>query len=129
MNHRNLIFRKIKRRIKHIRIALFKNKSIFGLIYFCFILVSCDCWTEGSGIVIDSITKIPLDSVVAKSYIKEVADKRYRSEMLTDSTGKFDGSTGNTGRCVDLVIELTKSGYYTRTITNPENDTIQLIKK
>ena len=87
----------------------------------------------GNGIVVDNDTKLPLDSVVAKSYIDKVSSKSDESEMITDSTGHFTGNTGLAGGgfsgCPDIVIELSKKGYKTKAITNPKNDTIKLIKE
>jgi hypothetical protein len=100
---------------------------ILGIIL-CFLSIRCDCWTDGNGVVIDSITNQPLDSVVAKSYIEKVTEEYYHMEMITDSTGKFNGTTGNTGKCADIVIVLSKKGYTTTTVTNPKNDTIKMIK-
>ena len=92
---------------------------------------SCDCISEGHGVVVDSATSLPLDSVVAKSYMDKVRDNAYEGEMVTDATGEFTGSTGLTGGvfgCPDLVIEFSKTGYETKAVTNP-NDTIRLVKK
>ena len=103
--------------------------TIAFLVYSCFLLNSCDCWTSGNGVVIDKITNKPLDSVIAKSYIDNVKDDSYVCEMYSDTNGKFYGSTGNTGSCQDLVIVLSKTGYKSATITNPQKDTIRLEKE
>lgn len=104
-------------------------------ILFSFLLTSggCDCVVDGNGIVVDSETNLPLDSVVVKSYVDKVKNSTCESEMITDSTGKFSGSTGLTGGgfsgCPDLVVELSKNGYLTTSFTNPYNDTVKLIKE
>jgi hypothetical protein len=101
------------------------------LFLFFITLTSCDCITEGYGVVVDSDTNLPLDSVVAKSYINKVKAHAYEGEMLTDETGTFSGSTGLTGGffgCPNLVVEFSKNGYNTLEVTNP-HDTIRLIKK
>ena len=106
------------------------------MILFAFLIIfsmnGCDCITDGNGVVVDSETNLPLDSVVAKSYIDYGKRKSYENEMTTDSLGNFTGSTKMTGGffgCPDLEIELSKSGYITKKVTNPYSDTIKLIKE
>jgi hypothetical protein len=92
-------------------------------------LVSCEGITEGDGYVFDARTKKPLDSVLVKSYRKNGWRKIFQSEMITDSTGYFFGTTGLTGcsgDCPDLVIEFVITGYSNREIINPNKDTVYL---
>lgn len=112
------------RKPQHSKIFLIPTIFVLGII-----VTSCDCWRFGSGVVVDRHTNKPLDSVFAKSYVHKIDTSSYRSTMSTDSTGQFSGSTGNTGFCQDLVIELSKNGYYTQTVTNPTKDTIRLQRK
>jgi hypothetical protein len=94
-------------------------------------IVSCDCVTDGNGIVVDAHTGLPLDSVIVKSYVNRVNDRFFQSQMVTDSTGEFSGSTGLTGGffgCPDLVIELSKGGYVSTKIKNPNNASVRLTK-
>lgn len=98
-------------------------------VYLLFLLTGCDCWNCGNGIVVDSITLKPVKGVTAKSFGRKVSDKSYYVEMVTDSTGKFEGTTGNTGFCHDLIIELSKTGYKTTTIRNPNDITVRLEKE
>lgn len=114
------IFLKFIKDLKQIKYLIFYGLFLFN--------ISCDCWTDGNGVVVDSITKQPLDSVIAKSYVEEVNANSFYYEMITDSTGQFEGTTGNTGNCKDLVIELSKIGYIDVTITNPIDDTIKMSK-
>ena len=93
------------------------------------LLTSCDCWNTAEGIIVDSTTGQPMDSVVVKSYINKVRERSFNMEMITDSTGYFYGSTGNTGRCTDLIIEFSKEGYKTNYFSNPSIDTIELVKE
>jgi len=94
-----------------------------------FQITSCDCWTFGDGVVVDSITNLPLDSVSAKSFIEYVNDQPPVMEFITDSTGVFEGTTGNTGKCRDLIIELSRKGYTTKIVVNPNYDTIRMTKE
>ena len=102
--------------------------NFFGF-FLCLIILSCDCYTEGNGVVMDKLTNQPIDSVVAKSYIGKVHTDNYAQEMITDESGQFYGTTGNTGRCIDLLIELSKKGYFPVEVTNPMDDTIRLIRE
>ncbi len=110
------------------------NKRVVRtLIYVGIFLIasSCDCVTDGSGIVVDADTGLPLDSVIVKSYVNKVKDRFFQSQMVTDSSGEFIGSTGLTGGflgCPDLVIELSKDGYISTTIKNPNNASVRLEK-
>ena len=98
-------------------------------IFLLFLLTGCDCWNCGNGIVVDSVTLKPVEGVTAKSFVRKVSDKSLYTEMVTDSTGKFEGTTGNTGFCQDLIIELSKTGYKTTTIRNPNEITVRLEKE
>jgi hypothetical protein len=108
------------------------NLTMLFAFLIIFSINGCDCITDGNGVVVDSETNLPLDNVVAKSYIDYGKRKSFESEMTTDSLGIFTGSTNMTGGffgCPDLEIEISKSGYITKTVTNPYNDTIKLIKE
>ena len=106
-----------------------KTTSLLAALALAILLQACDCWPYGDGIVIDSSTRRPLDSVSIKAYLSEVASDHLRSEMTTDSTGTFQSSGGNTGFCKDLIIVFTKPGYRQQTFSNPLKDTIRLVKE
>jgi hypothetical protein len=76
------------------------------------ILYGCEGYNCGEGIVYDSKTKLPLDSVLC---ISNGGDKIY-----TDTTGKFN-LCGPFGGCVNgcpkLEIDFTKKGYKSQKIT------------
>lgn len=102
------------------------------IIYFPFFVIlglySClnrSCFTDGNGIIYDMESKTALDSVLVESYIDGSTLNR---SMITDSTGKFWGTTGDTGHCTDLHIRLSKTGYNPQVLINPDNDTIYLTK-
>lgn len=95
-------------------------------------LSGCDCITDGNGVVVDSISGLPLDSVSAESYIDKINKDSFESEMTTDEFGVFYGSTGLTGGffgCPDLIVKLSRVGYHDFAIKNPHNDTIRLSKR
>ena len=102
-----------------------KQKKIVITLIFITTLLSCDCWTDGNGIVYDAQSNKPLDSVLVESYV----EKNYlNTAMYTSTTGEFWGSTDNIGRCKDLHIVLTKPGYKTKTVINPYNLNVYLEK-
>jgi hypothetical protein len=107
----------MNRKIKLLLISVFSLLALMG----------CDCWTNGEGIVIDFNTNLALDSVTVKSFVEDL-DNEPRREMITDSSGQYFATTGNTGFCRDLVVEFSKNGYKTLMIRNPNNDTIKLSK-
>lgn len=90
---------------------------------------ACNCEKFGDGVVLDSVTKRPLSGVTVKSYVeKEVPS--YVSEMTTDSTGIFNGSTGKTkggfSGCKDLMLEFEKDGYTNLQVYNPQSNEVYL---
>lgn len=105
----------------------YKISSIFLSLFFVF-LSGCDRGRSGNGIVVDSDTKSPLSGVVAKSYGDHVNDDSYKSEMVTDSSGRYTGSTGLPGAHKNLFIVLSKDQYHSVTVKNPFNDTTYLYK-
>src|SRR5664279_375571 len=103
-------------------------------ILFALFTVSCECEKEGIGIVVDSKTKLPVDSVLYNCYsINKVGRKRLEQKKYTDTLGIFGGTTGLVGagcdKCQDLEIEFSKFGYKNTSVTNPVNDTILLEKE
>ena len=100
-------------------------KKIITTLIFIISLSSCDCWNDGNGVIYDAQNNEPLDSVLVESYVEE---SYLNGTMYTDTTGEFWGSTGNTGRCKDLHIILSKPGYKTKTIINPNNLNVYLEK-
>lgn len=94
-------------------------------------IISCNCESYGDGFVLDAATKLPLSGVIAKSYVEKSVPS-YVSEMTTDSTGMFTGTTGKTkggfSGCKDLFIEFHKEGYSILKSYNPQGETVYLIK-
>lgn len=103
----------------------------FRFIYALILLTSCEGIVEGSGYVLDAETKEPLKEVSVRAYSKHGKRKNFQGETKTDSTGHFTSSTGLVGcsnDCPDLFVEILKSGYKTSEWTNPNEDTIYLMK-
>jgi hypothetical protein len=91
-------------------------------------LCGCEGSTEGDGYVFDGQTGKPLDSVLVKSFKKRKDNRELVKETYSDSSGYFHGTTGFGGcqPCPDLLITLSKNGYTTIEIVNPDNDTVYL---
>ena len=80
-------------------------------------LTSCDGYKHISVVVIDEVTKEPIDSVFVKVNAGKNGDynKSY-DEGYTNSTGKFetDIMIGCTAGCYDIYMEYSKKGYETK---------------
>jgi len=96
---------------------------ILGLILF---LGSCEGYRCADGIIYDAATKEPIDSVKCTVIS---ADKYVE---YSDSLGKYSVCNhfgGCVPDCPDIIIEFSKIGYQTRTITNPNKSDIFLDKE
>ena len=79
-------------------------------------LSGCDCWQCAKGVVINAETHQLLDSVLVTSYTKS----RLTEEYYTDSTGKYEVCTTNTGRCDGyLKVTFSKEGYIPQEFNDP----------
>ena len=94
-----------------------------GFLILIFFLFSCEGSRCGEGIVKDSSSNQPIDSVFCKV-------TNGNNSMYTDSIGKFNlcGDFGGCMPCKDITIEFSKKGYISQETTNPDN-TIILLKK
>lgn len=107
-------------------------KTPFSIISFCFLICSCDCVQEASGIVLDKTTGLPLDSVAIGKLGKEDPSQPYSYlHVYTDSTGRYEYGdiSGGLFGCPDLKLFFFKNGYKTAGLTFPsatQNDTIYL---
>jgi len=86
---------------------------IFGFIIF---ISSCEGYRCAEGIIYNSDTKEPIDSVLCT--VISGRDIQY-----SDSFGKYS-VCGPFGGCIagckDIIVEFSKTGYITKTITNPK---------
>jgi len=102
----------------------FKNLIvILGLILF---LGSCEGYRCADGTIYDSVTKEPIDSV------KCTVISADRHVEYSDSLGKYSVCNpfgGCVPDCPDIIVEFSKAGYQTRTITNPNKSDILLDKE
>lgn len=110
------------------------KKSIFIFIIelsIIYIFVSCDCNQKASGIVLDKMTKKPIDNVSIDKYEKADTNKLSSRLILTDETGQFSyhNISGGLCGCPDVEIYFNKDGYKETKMTLKsfsENDTIYL---
>ena len=114
MQNSNLNYSKIR------WIYILNSVLILGFL----VLIGCEGERCGQGIVYDSKTKVPLDSVLCTS---NGSDKIY-----TDSIDKYylcGPFGGCIGGCPDVEIEFSKSGYKSQKVTNPNKSDIFLEKE
>lgn len=99
------------------------NILLLIIIYF----TSCDCFHQGSGIVLDSKTNKPLDSVYIEASLLNNKKSIFIEKMYTDSTGRFDIRTGFLVKdeCkMGLVLLFSKPGYHNLMIKDPKDANI-----
>lgn len=102
-------------------------KTISHLIFLIilgFTLQSCEGQRCSSGKILDKSTNLPLDSVQVKMLSSKVM-------FATDSTGLFDvcGMFGGCMPCKDILVEFSKEGYQTQTMTNSDTGIIVLLER
>jgi 5-hydroxyisourate hydrolase-like protein (transthyretin family) len=111
------------------RKQLFFFASMLGLIISFY---SCDCLRQGTGIVMDSITDQPLDSVQIEAYLVNNAKTLFIKKVYTDTTGSFDIRTGFLVKdeCkMGLILVFSKTGYRHMVIKDPKNASILMLKE
>ncbi len=93
-------------------------KKYFFIFSIVFSLFGCEGENGGNGIVYDSITNIPLDTVQYRCI--ETNQIEY-----TDSLGQWE-MYGPFGECLpdcpDFTVEFFKDGYKKKTVRNPDGD-------
>ena len=83
---------------------------------------SCEGYRCADGIIYDSETQLPLDSVKCVALTGSIT-------VYSDSTGFYslcNNFSGCVPDCPDLQVEYSKFGYKTKTRTNPNKDDIYL---
>ena len=96
------------------------------------IIISCDCLQQVNGTVIDSNTKLPIDSVIISRYVSVDTTIELNHNIYSDKDGNFEfsGMTIGLFGCPRIKIVVEKNGYES-TIKKfrsccTENDTIYL---
>jgi hypothetical protein len=104
------------------------------LIFSGLLIISCDCLQQASGTVLDSDTKLPIDSVIISRYFNSDTVIEWNRNFYTDESGNFEftGMAGGLFGCPKIKLEIEKTGYeniikkYRSCCT--KNDTIYLKK-
>ena len=91
-----------------------KIKIIIIIILFVGTLfISCDCLVHIQGVVIDSKTRLPIDSVLVKENMS--CDCSEREVIYTDSLGFFEYNSMVGGFCPKFSLSFDKEGYKKKT--------------
>ena len=90
-----------------------------------FTVSSCEGYKTVHGQILDSVTKLPLDSV--KCEVLTATDQT----VYADSQGKFlarNNVGGCVPRCKDITIRLSKDKYNEQILINPTDTVFYLIR-
>ena len=105
-----------------------KMRQNFPIIFILFLtLISCDCQYHLSGVVLDKLTRKPIENVaIGKTDITDLDDPSNRKTM-TRKNGEYE-IYGVAGKCDEITMFFTRDGYQTEKVTfeNNSNDTIFL---
>ncbi len=98
-------------------------KNYFMFFTLILFLLSCNCHTEGSGVVLDGKTKEPLENVKVSIHLSTIHDDSLKIPVLTDENGNY---TLSHSYCSDYMIDFDKEGYIGFVTSPKKNDTIFL---
>jgi hypothetical protein len=106
-------------------------KFVFVTFLVCWVLTSCDCYRDASGVVLDKQTLQPVAGVgVGKFETEDPENPRSRKEHSNDSGQyQYTDISGGLGGCPDLVLYFTRPGYKTSKMRFPsfsKHDTVLL---
>ncbi len=87
-----------------------KTKGLLLLFLAC-CCVSCECFQHVQGVVIDSVTRLPIDHVTVKN--TRIKNSDIYGTLHTDSLGHFDISPKAIGLfgCPKVSLSFEKEGY------------------
>ena len=97
-----------------------------------FLFISCEGPKNFSVIVVDKITKKPLDSVMVQVKVKAGKNDKsvYNLQGFTDTSGKFVASEmigyGLSARSWNFYMEYSKKGYVQKTEINHTEGQVEL---
>jgi hypothetical protein len=104
---------------------IIRSVSFLILITILFLFsYGCEGYRCAGGVISDSMTHKPLDSVLCKVVTGS-------NKVYSDSTGKYEVCNNFGGcvpKCPDIEVEFSKTGYLTKIIKNPNKDNIYLDK-
>jgi hypothetical protein len=102
-------------------------KRKFPIIFILLTLTACDCQYHLSGLVLDKLTKKPIQDVAIGKTDATDLDNPFNRKTMTSENGDYE-IYGIAGRCNEITLFFTKAGYETKKITfqNNSTDTILL---
>jgi hypothetical protein len=98
-------------------------KQRFSIIFILFLtLTSCDCQYHLSGVVLDRLTKKPIENVAIGKTDTTNLDNPFNSKTMTQKNGDYE-IFGIAGRCNEITMYFSKDGYETQKMIFPNNST------
>ncbi len=101
----------------------FSYQFCLFFVLFAFVFCSCDCHTEANGVVVDKITKLPIESVEISIHLSMIHDDSLKTPVFTDKNGHYKLSHDY---CSDYMIDFHKEGYFGFVTSVRKNDSIFL---
>jgi len=86
------------------------------------ILASCDCQYHLSGVVLDKLTKKPIQDVAIGKTDTTDLENPFNRKVMTTENGTYE-IYGVAGRCNEITMFFSKDGYETEKIIFPNNST------
>ncbi|MCC8145527.1 MAG: hypothetical protein LIO93_03615 [Bacteroidales bacterium] len=111
-----------------IRVLTFNYSGYYKIWVFLIItmlFINCNGYRCANGVIYDSTTKLPLDSV-------HCIVLTGNEEQFSDSLGRYSLCNSYSGcipDCPDIEIEYSKKGYKTKRAINPGKENIYLDKE
>ncbi|WP_146104982.1 carboxypeptidase-like regulatory domain-containing protein [Nonlabens tegetincola] len=95
----------------------------FLIIFILFLtLGSCDCQYHLSGVVLDKLTKKPIENVAIGKMDTSDLNNSFNRKTMTGENGDYE-IYGFAGRCNEITMFFSKDGYETQKIIFPNNST------
>lgn len=95
----------------------------FQLVFILFLtLTACDCQYQISGVVLDKMTKEPVQDVAIGKTDTTDLDNPFNRKTMTKENGYYE-IYGVAGRCNEIPLFFTKEGYETQKIIFQNNST------
>lgn len=101
----------------------------FPIIFILFLtLTSCDCQYHLSGVVLDKLTKKPIEDVAIGKTDTTNLDNPFNRKIMTRENGEYE-IYGVAGRCDEITMFFAKDGYETQKLIFQNNSTDTILLK